>query len=194
MASTNAIPTLSATMALQCSLSQVVGTAGITGAPTASGIATPGISQTFQNLSNAVGNVQIANQINYNTLTLAASGTSTLDLSATFTNILNQSGSTFGSGISGVIWFLPTVAQAANYNVTITAQASSVTIGNAASNQFKAFLGSGTSTTTLNQGDIVSALKTNGGTYVISSTSKNLLFTNNDATNAATIIYFFIGS
>ena len=193
MAVTNPIPTLTSTINLVASLQSIVGSPGLTGATSISGLQ-PGWSQTFQNASSLQGNAQFADQIYYNSLTLSASGTNVQSL-ASFTNLLGQASSTFGTGVSALFWWLPTIAQAAANNTTISVQASSVTIGNTASNQFLGPFGSAASKLTLFPGDINFSMRTNGTPWAVTSGSiQNMLFTNNDATNAATVFFFYLGT
>lgn len=196
MSATNPISTLNVSLSATALIQQAIGAAGILGSPTVtpSSFTQPGVSQNFQNLSTLPSNVQFADQVLYEKLTIASSGTTTKDLSASFTNVIGVSGATFGTGISGIIWFLPTVAQAANYGITITVQATSITIGNTASTQFLGPLGSNASELTLYPGDISLNMRTGSTPWTVSSTAKSLLITNNDSTNAATLIGFYVGT
>ena len=195
MAAANPIPTLNVSMGIQATLGTILGTPTITGTPNASGISPPGITQSWQNSASLTGGAQYADQILYTTVAITASGTVIQNVAGTFTNLLNVASATFGTGLSGLYWFLPTVAQAAAVGVTIAVQASSVTIGNTASQQFLGPFLNAASAVKLFPGDIVGGIRTGATTWLATSgATQNLLFTNNDVTNAATVICFYIGT
>lgn len=118
---------------------------------------------------------------------ITASGTATIDLT-NFTNSANQSASSFAR-VKAIRFRLLTAAD----DATNGTAASQVTIGNAGSNPFPMFLGAGTHTIVLKNGDSVQYADSSAGGIAVSGSAKNILITNNDAAVSAAVEVIVIG-
>jgi len=112
---------------------------------------------------------------------IAASGNLTVDLTS-FTSLLNESSQSISKARIFVI------------KHESTSTASSITVGNAASNQWT-FMGlsSATATLTFAPGDGMVLFSSSTAGMTVSGTNKNLKILNNDGVNAAIIRVFIAG-
>jgi hypothetical protein len=151
-----------------------------------------GNTQRYINTTSLPTGAILVNQCKCFATTIAASGTTTLDLSAANANILNNTAATFDKLVGGIFW-LPKTTDPVMTALAVAVQASSITIGNTASNQNDLFMTNATSSFDLYPGRVVGWMETGTHTVAINGTQKSLLITNNDSSNAATLIIQLAG-
>lgn len=120
-------------------------------------------------------------------LSIAASGTQTLNLQS----LLDVIGQTTNLvRIKGVLFqLLSTTDDSVNGTAC-----SGVTVGNAGSDPNPMFLGGGTMTFVLSNGDALGWQTPSANGLTVSSTVKNVLITNNDSVNAAAVQVTILGA
>jgi hypothetical protein len=152
------------------------------------------VSQPVISLMNTSAGVAVANtaangadQCLSAIFPITASGTTTIDLTS-FTDCVGRTAQSFAR-VKFLFFRNVSLAQDPTYG----GSASQVTIGAAGSNPFVMNLGGTTPTKIVKLGEF-DAWGTNGATgYTVSGTNKNILITNNDATNAASVEVVVIG-
>ena len=153
----------------------------------------PNITGTAKFTSVGTGANQV-NQAASKIYSIAASSSTTIDMSAAITNLVNNSTATFARVKVIMIRLLSTTDDATNGTL-----AASITVGNAASNQFisqsgSGFLSSATSTEDIPNGGGRAFWCSNANGVVIDGTHKNLKIANNDAGLAAAVEVTLVGA
>ncbi len=121
------------------------------------------------------------------TVSVAASGTTTFSAFLAAANMLGDATATF-SKILSMAFLLPTVTSANGVALGLTVQASSVDVGKAVATALQLFLLDASSAFHLTPGLLVVCNDLAGTGFTVSNSLKSLLFTNNDSTNAATVL------
>ncbi len=152
------------------------------------------LNQPFVNQTTPTAPAIKATQHKLYTVTVAAGapGTTSLDLTAASANIINDATATF-SKILAVAFLMPTVTSALGVALGLTVQASDVDVGKAVSNAANLFLLDNSSAIHLTPGLLVGCVDFAGTGFPLSGSVKALLFSNNDAVNAAKILMEVVG-
>ena len=149
----------------------------------------PGTTQIFQNVVTPPTGILASNQCKYFSQSIAASSSTTVSLVAASDNIASNAVATFDKLQGGIFW-LPRITDIPALSLTV--QASSVTVGISATNGNDLFMGNSSSTLTLVPGRSIAWLD-QVSTIAVSAGATSITFTNNDASNTATPVVFLIG-